>query len=133
MSLPIDQLSKIVDAAGEAVNVIHKVTSGGGIWVAFQLTDELSALAGLDGPTVVAQLKDLSAEERKSLLSLLKVKVSLSDKDLEAKIEGGVDCLDEVVDYGFQVYADVLATKVLIETRIAVGKLLLEKIKGLAA
>lgn len=131
--LPIDQLSKIVEASAEAINVIEKVTHGGGIWAVFSLTDELSALSGLNGAIVAAQLKDLSIDERKSLLSLLKAKVSLSDKALEAKIESGVDCLDEVVDYGFQVYADVIATKVLVETRIASGTALIEKIKGLTA
>lgn len=130
--LGIDQLEKIVEASGEAINVIERVTSGSGIWAVFQLTDELSALAGLSGPVVLAQLKDLSTDERKSLLGKLKAKVSLSNKALEAKIESGVDCLDEAIDYGFKVYSDVLASKVLVETRISEGKALIEKIKNLA-
>jgi hypothetical protein len=129
--LPVDQLEKIVDASGEAINVVHKVSHGGGIFSVLSIVDELSALGLVKGDVVLAQLKDLDVAERKQLLGLLKAKVALSDKALEAKIEAGVDCLDEVVDYGFKIYADGLAMKVLIETRVAEGKVLIEKIKSL--
>lgn len=129
--LGIDQLEKIVDAAGEAINVVHKVTSGGGVFSALSIVDELSALGLVKGDVVLAQLKDLDAAERKHLLGLLKVKVSLGDKALEAKIESGVDCLDEVVDFGFKCYGDVMQIKSVVESRIQEGKALVEKIKAI--
>ena len=131
--LGIDQLEKIVDAAGEAINVVHKVSHGSGVFAALAIVDELSALGLVKKEVLMAQLKDLSTEERKSLLGALKTKVALSDKELEAKIESGIDCLDEVVDFGMTVYGDVLAVKAMVEARIAAGKILVEKIKGLTA
>lgn len=128
-----EQLERLVEACGEAINVVYKVSHGGGVFSALSIVDELSALGLVKGEVVLAQLKDLDAAERKHLLGLLKAKVSLSDKELEAKIESGVDCLDEVVEFGFKVFADVMAVKVIVETRIAEGKALVEKIKGLAA
>lgn len=133
MPEPIDQLEKIVDAAGEAVNVVHAITHGGGVWMVFQLADELSAMSSVKGDAVLAQLKDVTPEERKSLLSRLKAKVSIGDKALEAKIESGVDCLNEVIEFGIKVYADVLSVKALLNVNIDESKELIAKIKNLVS
>lgn len=120
--LGIDQLEKIVDAVGEAINVVDKVVHGGGIWPVFTLTDELSALGGLKGEVVLAQLKDLSVDERKGLLAKLKAKCPLIVKE--------VDVLDEVVDFGFKCYEDTVQIKAVVEARLDEGKALVDKIKG---
>lgn len=122
----IEKLTAIVEAVGEGYNVLYKVTHGGGVLSALALTDELSSLGGLSKDAVVAEVKDLSQEERKQLLQIVKNKVSISDKALEAKIEAGVDCLDEVVSLGFEGYETVMS----FVDRV---KGLVEKVKALGA
>lgn len=133
MPEPIDQLEKVVDAAGEAVNVIHSITHGGGVWMVVQLADELSAMSGLKGDVLASQLKDISLEERKSLLARLKAKVSIGDKALEAKIESGADCLNEIVELGLKVHADVMNVKAMVEANIEDSKKIIDKIKNLVS
>lgn len=128
--LGVVQLEKIVEACGEVINVVHKITHGGGVLSALALIDELSALKDLNGDALLQEVKDLSPEERKQLLGVLKAKVSLFDVDLENKIESGADCLNEVVEFGMLCYADVLEIKAKVEARVASGKALVEKIKG---
>lgn len=100
----IESLEKIVDAAAEGINVGHKMATGGGIFAAFNLTDEIAALGTIPKGSVIAQLKDLSKEERAKLHLRFKGKLVLSDKELESRIEDGDDCLEEVVSLGYEQY-----------------------------
>lgn len=105
----IDSLEKVVDAAGEAVNVIHKIANHGSVLNALALTDELSALGSIPKGSVVEQLKDLNDAERVSLMTRFKDKVSIDDKVLEATIEAGVDSLEKVIEYGYRSYEHIKA------------------------
>jgi len=110
----IDQLEVIVDAAGEGINVGEKLLTGGGIFSAFALTDELAALGRLDTKAVVAQLKDVSQVEGVALRARFAAKVVLKNKALEAKLEGGTDGLAEAVEVvmeAVKVYQHALRVK----------------------
>jgi hypothetical protein len=98
MELGIDQLSKVVDALGEGINVFYKVTHGGGIFSVLTLTDEIAALGSVPKGSILEELKDLSASERKVLDARFQAKVSISDKILEQKIKDGELAIEEAVD-----------------------------------
>lgn len=121
----IEQLGKIIDAVGEAINVIDKIVDGGGVWNALAITDELSALGGLSGEGILNEIKDCSEDERKALFAQLQAKCPL--------IKAHVGVLDECVAFGFKCYADGLAIKTMIEVRVAEGKILVEKVKQVVA
>ena len=121
----VEQLGKIVDAVGEAINVIDKIVDGKGVWNALAITDELSALGGLSGEGILNELKDCSEEERKQLFAQLQAKYPL--------IESHVGVLDACVAFGFNCYADGVAIETMIEVRVAEGKVLVEKVKQVVA
>ena len=95
--LGVEGLKKVVLAVAEAANVVSKVVHGKGLLVALSLMDELSALGGLDADTLKAEVKDLSLEEKEELKKALKDKLVLQNPAVEAKIEAGLDVVDEAV------------------------------------
>lgn len=103
--LGIARLLPLVELAGEAVNVIHKLSNKAGILVLLSLTDEASAIGGLDFNQVWLEIKDLDAAEGKMLNDAFKGKISLSDKALEAKLEGGGDLLEKSLKLAFEAKA----------------------------
>lgn len=93
--LGVDQIEKVLDVVLEAGNVAEKVLKepGGAVAKLSHLTamfDEVVALAGVSPAAVVAQFKDLDAEEKGKLFERLRVKLDLADDLLEAKIELGL-------------------------------------------
>lgn len=95
-------LSVLIDAVGEGINVLYKVTHGSGIFAAFALADELSALSHVTGEALKAELSSLSPEDRKVLEDRFKAKLVLDDKALELKVEEGSDLLNTAVDVVFE-------------------------------
>lgn len=94
----VENLKKCVMAGAELLNVLSKIAHKQGVFVAFQLVDELSALSGLDGAVLKQELVDLSPEERAELISALKEKLVLLNPAVEAKIEASADLLNEAAD-----------------------------------
>lgn len=113
--LGIDSLEKVIDAASEGFNVVYKMANGAGIFSAFALTDEVSALGTIPKGSVLAQLKDLDQEERAKLRLRFKNKVSIENKELEAQIEGYADDLEEVISIAYEQYDLFLKEKALVE------------------
>lgn len=98
----MDNVLKVVELAAEGLNVANSISNGGGILSALALTDELSAMGSFNGPAALEELKKATPEKRAEYLSAFKGKLSLKNKELEAKIEGGADCLDEAVSVGLE-------------------------------
>lgn len=98
MSVGIDGLKKVVLAAAELLNVASKIINKEGIFVAFQLADELTALSNLDAAALKAEVADLSPEEKLDLVNTFKQKLVLQKPEVEAKIEAGVDVLNDAVE-----------------------------------
>lgn len=117
--LGIDQLEKIVDAAGEGVNVGYRLAHGGGILSALSAMDEISALGTVSKDAALSQLKDLDKDERAKLRERFKNKVSIDNKELESKIEGGADDLEDLISLGYEQYELFLKEKALVERIIA--------------
>lgn len=113
---------KVIEAVGEAINVIAKVVNGGGIFAVFALADELSVLGGIKKESLLLEIQNASPNQRKEWLDALKKKLVLADKALEAKLESGADLLNESIDVVFD------AIKVVEE-----GKAVVEKAKVLFA
>lgn len=118
----IENLRKVIDAVGEAINVGVKIANGGGVLSALSLIDELRALGDIQKGTLLEQVKDLDASERIELMNQFKAKVSLDNKVLEATIEAGVDSLEKVIEYGYRTYEHILSGKALYEEIAALFK-----------
>lgn len=93
----IENLKKIVVLGAEGLNVGSKIIHGGGLLSLLGLVDEVSALGTLDKNAILAEVKDLSEEEKKMLSDLFKSKLQLQNAEVEKKIEAGVDVLNEAV------------------------------------
>lgn len=115
-------LKKIVLLCAEGVNAGEKIASGGGVFSALTLIDEVQALGSLEKGQLLVEAKDLIKEERLALIAIFKAKLSLDNKALENKIESGADLLDDVLDLGFEFLAAVNH-----------GKSAIEKVKALIA
>lgn len=94
----VSELKKIVLVGAEALNVVSKIVHKQGVFVAFQLMDELSALSGLDGELLKKQVSELDAADRAELKQALKDKLVLQNPAMEQKIESGLDIVDESVE-----------------------------------
>lgn len=114
MAVGIDGLKKVVLAAAELVNVVGKVINKQGIFVAFQLADELTALSGLDGVALKAEIADLTPIEKLELVSLFKDKLQLPQPEIENKIEAGIDVVGEAIDVVVSALAVVQKAKALL-------------------
>ena len=106
---------KVIEAVGEAINVIHKVVNGSGVFAVFSLADELSALGGIKKEQLLLEINNASPNQRKDWLNALKNKISISDKVLEAKLEGGADLLNEEIDVVFDAISVVEGGKSVVE------------------
>lgn len=104
MALGYVGIEKIVLLGAEGVNVGEKIANKGGIFSALALIDEVQALGTLEKGQIIAEAKDLSKEERTALSTTFKGKLSLENKSLEAKIESGVDIVDEAIDIGLEAF-----------------------------
>ena len=98
----VDQIGLLVDFGAELVNVGDKIIHKKGIFALFNLSDEASALAGLDVELLKKQAADVSPEERAQLNDRFKNKLVLINKELEAKIEAGADLVDDAIDLGIR-------------------------------
>lgn len=114
MALGIENLKKIVNLGAEALNVGSKIINGGGLLSALSLIDEVNALGTIEKGALLAELKDLTTDERLQLEELFKHKVSLQDKAVELKIEEGVDLLEKAGDLAIRVIGIVNEVKVLV-------------------
>lgn len=94
----IDDLKKCVLAGAELLNVISKIAHKQGIFVAFELVDELSALGSVSAAELKAEIAGLDDAERADLLAAFKAKLVLQDPSVEAKLESGADLLNDAVN-----------------------------------
>lgn len=91
----LENIKKAVNAAVEVVNVVSKIVHKQGIFSVFQLSDELVALGTIDVEAFKKEVSELSAEEKAELKQTIKDKLSLVDKEVEAKIESGLDLVEK--------------------------------------
>lgn len=99
-----DQIIKALDVLIEGGNVADAAAHDQGNAIAklshlTKLLDEVMALGSFSAPALVAQIKDLSSEEKAQIVSHFKAKLDLANDVLEAKIEAGLDLLIEVVTF----------------------------------
>lgn len=97
-----ENVKKVLQLAAEGVNVAYAIMHGGGIIQALALTDEVSAMKGLDVKALLEEIKTASEEERKEHLEMFKAKLSIADKKLEEKIESGMEAFQEVIELGLE-------------------------------
>lgn len=97
----IDNIKKIAMLGVEGINVGIKVMNGGGLFGLLSLIDEVNAVKGIKKEELMLEIKDISKEERLELIEMIKSKLQLDKKELEAKIESGVDLVNEAVDVGY--------------------------------
>ena len=96
----VAQLTKIIEALAESLNVFSKLKHNQGIFVLFQLADEFTALGGIDSEELSKEIKELDEADRATLRAVLKAKLVLVNPAMEKKLEDGADLLDEVVAWG---------------------------------
>lgn len=94
----MSNLEKLVDCAGEVINVAVKVVNKEGIWTLFALSDEVANLGTINKDEFLAELKALTPEKRAELDKQFQAKVVLKNKELEAKIEKGELVLEKAID-----------------------------------
>jgi len=110
----IEQIKKILFAAVESVNVASKVLHKEGIFVVFQLSDELMALSTVDLEALKKEISELDKADRDTIRDALKAKLVLVNPGIEQKIEGGVDLVEEGVQIVEQVIGLVSKVKQLV-------------------
>lgn len=101
----IENLKKLVTIGCEVVNVGSKILNGGGIWSLMSLINDVSVIKTLDKNAVLLEIKDLSVDERKELLELAKSTIHLTKPEIEAKVDQGLDLVNEAVDLGISAIA----------------------------
>ena len=92
----IDQIKKVAALSCELVNVISKVANNQGVFSLFQVADELMAMSNLNADELKLEINELSEEDRSELIIFMKDKLALVNSQLEAKVEGGLDVVNEV-------------------------------------
>jgi len=97
----IDNIRKIAMLGVEGLNVGIKVMNGGGLFGLLSLIDEVNAVKSIKKEELMMEIKDLSKEERLQLLEEIKQKLQLDKKEIEAKIEEGMDLLNEAIEIGY--------------------------------
>lgn len=115
MALGYEGIEKLMLLAAEGVNIGEKIVNKEGVLSAIALVDEIQALSTLEKGQVIAEAKDLTKEERLALSLSFKNKLVLQNKALEAKIEGGLDVVDEAIDIGFEAMAAYTHVTVLVD------------------
>jgi DNA-directed RNA polymerase subunit F len=98
----VEEIKKIVLASAEALNVLSKIAHKQGIFVAFQLSDELMELGSLDPAQLKNEISELDPHDREELKKALKEKLVLLNKEIEAKLEASADLLDSGVDIALE-------------------------------
>lgn len=111
----VEQIKKVLDLGIELANVLSVMKHGGSIFAFTRLMDEVSALGTLDFDAFKKEIMDISAEERLSLAAHVKAKLELQDKVVEAKIESGVDLVEDAVAVAESAVAFVNKVKVLFQ------------------
>lgn len=92
---------KIAAGVVELVNVGSQLIHKKGIGVVFQLSDEAMALGTINGQALKAEWEaGKVASNLKELLAFSKEKLSLENKDVEAKIKKCLDSAAKGVDVG---------------------------------
>lgn len=99
--LGIADLKPVLGLAIELGNVIDKMGHTEGVAKYGQLlmlVDELAGLGSVKFDQIVPEFKDLDDAEKAELMAYVKEKLSLEDKDLEGKIEGGLGLIQKTID-----------------------------------
>lgn len=92
----IDNLKAIAGATAEVLSIGSKVLKGN-VLAAFQLLGPVQTLRGVDFSQVDEELGDLDAAERLQVQDAFNAKLSLEDKNVEAKIKTAVGYLEEAI------------------------------------
>lgn len=111
----IENLKKIFVAASDIVLVFDKLSNHEGIFSLFQFSGDLNALSSVNLDAMKAEVKDLSLDERKALEQLLRDKLVLHNKVIEAKINDGLDLVEEGIVIVGQVVGLVNKVKTLLQ------------------
>ncbi len=127
----IEELGKIIDFAGEAVNVGVALKDHQGVMKVLLLADEAEAMKDFDFAKAKEEAKDLHPSEIQQLKDQFKVKTNLKDKALEAKIDGSADFVGKIVAYAEKSYTYVMESKDKVLAFVDEGKALLAEAKDL--
>lgn len=111
----IDNIKKIAMLGVEGVNAGLKVMNGGSLFSLISLVGEINAVKNIKKDDLLEEIKDLSKEERLQLAEEIKQKLNLDKKDLEQRMEKGLDLVNEAIDIAFNVMSLVHKTEQLIK------------------
>lgn len=111
----IDNLTKLVVFGCELINVGAKLLNGGSLWVLTSLIDDLGAVKTVKKENILAEIKDLSPEEKGQLFVLAKQTIKVGQDELDKKIKSGLDLVDEAIEVGIHGVAVIAEFKVISE------------------
>lgn len=106
----IENLKKVLSFGCELINVGSKMVNGAGLWQLTSLIDDVAAIKSIKKEDLLAEVKDLSAEERAELLALAKSSIKMTKEEIDKKVDQGLDLVNEAVDVGaegLKVFAEV--------------------------
>lgn len=106
----IENLKKVLSFGCELINVGSKMVNGAGLWQLTSLIDDVAAIKNLKKEDLLAEVKDLSAEERAELLTLAKSSIKMTKEEIDKKVDQGLDLVNEAIDVGaegLKVFAEV--------------------------
>lgn len=106
----IENLKKVLSFGCELINVGSKMVNGAGLWQLTSLIDDVAAIKSLKKEDLLAEVKDLSAEERAELLALAKSSIKMTKEEIDNKVDQGLDLVNAAIDVGaegLKVFAEV--------------------------
>lgn len=97
----VDQIKKVLDVIIEAGNVSEKVASADSIigkaMALMPIADDLLRLMSLSPMVLRREWSDLDDAERKELIEYVREKLDISDDDLEARVEVGLELVNDAI------------------------------------
>lgn len=94
----VEQLKVFVTAMAHILNVASKVIHNGGLFALFGLTGPIAALKAVDFAKLKLELGELIAAERQDVEATFSQNLALVNANVQAKILGGVNYLEETVE-----------------------------------
>lgn len=101
----MDDLKKVITALCDAVCAIDGLANKEGVFSLFKYVQDFSALGTVNADGLKAQVLALTPEGRHELEALAKEKIKLHNPALEAKLESGIDVLDNLIDVGVHAFS----------------------------
>lgn len=103
--MPIDQLIKLMGIVGDVCNVVYNIAHHAGLLAALPLIKDVQALGSFSAIELLSEVKVLSQDNRKLVEDAFKASLKLDGGVIEAKVESGVDVLEDGIKKAYEAIA----------------------------